>query len=219
MPAFIFDLDGTLVDSVYQHVLAWQFALHECGIDLGLWRIHRKIGMSGGLLLRALSDEVGREFDEPMRKRLEQLHTEEFARLRPRIKAFPGVNELLDTLKQEKIPYAIATSGDLQDVQPLIDLLALPDGMPIVSKKDAANPKPDPALFMKAAEQLNSRSEDTLVVGDSIWDMLAARRAHFLGIGLLTGGYGESEMTAAGAFRVFADPAQMRRHLYEAGIP
>jgi HAD superfamily hydrolase (TIGR01549 family) len=219
VPAFIFDLDGTLVDSVYQHVFAWQFALRECGMDLELWRIHRKIGMSGGLLLRALSDEVGRPFDEPMRKRLEQFHAEEFARLRSRIKAFPEVNELLATLKREKIPYAIATSGDLQDVQPLIDLLELPGGVPIISKKDAANPKPDPTLFMKAAEQLNSRSEDTLVVGDSVWDMLAARRAHFLGIGLLTGGYGESEMTAAGAFRVFADPAQMRRHLYEAGIP
>jgi HAD superfamily hydrolase (TIGR01509 family) len=219
VPAFIFDLDGTLVDSVYQHVFAWQFALSECGIDLGLWRIHRKIGMSGGLLLRALSDEVGREFDEQMRKRLEQLHTEEFARLRPRIKPFPEVNELLAGLTQERIPYAIATSGDLTDVQPLIDLLQLPDNVPIISKKDAPNPKPDPRLFLKAAEKLRSRSEDTLVVGDSIWDMLAARRAHFLGIGLLTGGYGESEMTGAGAFRVYADPAQMRRHLYEAGIP
>jgi HAD superfamily hydrolase (TIGR01549 family) len=219
VPAFIFDLDGTLVDSVYQHVFAWQFALRECGIDLGLWRIHRKIGMSGGLLLRALSDEVGREFEEATRKRLEQLHTEEFARLRSRIKAFPEAKELLEGLKQEGIPYAIATSGDLQDVQPLIDLLQLPDNVPIISKKDAPNPKPDPTLFLKAAEKLNSRSEDTLVVGDSVWDMLAARRAHFLGIGLLTGGYGESEMTAAGAFRVYADPAHMRRHLYEAGIP
>lgn len=219
MPAFLFDLDGTLVDSVYQHVLAWQFALRECGIDLGVWRIHRKIGMSGSLLLRALSDEVGREFDEPLRKRLEQLHTEEFARLLPRIKAFPEAKELLDGLKDEGIPFAIATSGDLKDVQPLIALLQLPHGVPVISKKDAPIPKPDPALFMKAAEKLHSRSEDTLVVGDSVWDMLAARRAHFLGIGLLTGGYGESEMTAAGAFRVFADPAQMRRHLYEAGIP
>jgi HAD superfamily hydrolase (TIGR01509 family) len=219
VPAFIFDLDGTLVDSVYQHVFAWQFALRECGIDLALWRIHRKIGMSGGLLLRALSDEVGREFDEPMRKRLEALHTEEFARLRPRIKAFPEANELLAWLQQERIPFALATSGDLEDVQPLIDLLQLPDEVPVISKKDAPNPKPDPRLFLKAAEKLRSRSEDTLVVGDSVWDMLAARRAHFLGIGLLTGGYGESEMTAAGAFRVYADPAHMRRHLYEAGIP
>jgi HAD superfamily hydrolase (TIGR01549 family) len=217
--AFIFDLDGTLVDSVYQHVFAWQFALRECGMDMGLWRIHRKIGMSGGLLLRALGDEIGREFDEPVRKRLEQLHTEEFARLRPRIRAFPEAKDLLDDLKRENIPYAIATSGDLQDVQPLIELLDLPEDVPIISKKDAPTPKPDPALFLKAAQKLRTRSEDTLVVGDSVWDMLAARRAHFLGVGLLTGGYGESEMTGAGAFRVYADPAHMRRHLYEAGIP
>lgn len=219
MPAFIFDLDGTLVDSVYQHVFAWQFALRELGIEIGLWRVHRKIGMSGGLLLRALSEETGREFDETTRKKLEQLHTEEFARLRPQIKPFPEAVELLNTLQERKIPYAIATSGGLQDVQPLIDLLQIRDGVPIVSKQDAPNPKPDPTLFLKASEKLKSRSEDTLVVGDSVWDMLAARRAHFLGIGLLTGGYGESEMSGAGAFRVFADPAQLRRHLYEAGIP
>ena len=219
MPAFIFDLDGTLVDSVYQHVFAWHSALRQCGIDMGMWRIHRKIGMSGGLLLRALSDETGREFDESMRLRLEQLHTGEFARLRPQISAFSEVEELLNDLKRDGHPFAIATSGDLKDVQPLLDLLHLPDDVPIISKKDANNPKPDPALFLKAAARLGSRSEDTLVVGDSVWDMLAAQRAHFLGIGLLTGGYGESEMTSAGAFRVYADPAHMRRHLYEAGIP
>ena len=219
MPAFIFDLDGTLVDSVYQHVFAWHTALRECGVDIEIWRLHRKIGMSGGLLLRALSEEVDRHFDEPMRKRLEELHTQEFAKLRSQVKPFPEVSDLFNDLKKNKIPYAIATSGGLEDVQPLIDMLDLPSSVPIVSKKDAPNPKPDPTLFLKAAEKLNARSHETLVVGDSIWDMLAAQRAHFLGIGLLTGGYGESELTAAGAFRVYADPAQMRRHLYEAGIP
>jgi HAD superfamily hydrolase (TIGR01509 family) len=219
VPAFIFDVDGTLVDSVYQHVFAWHTALRECGMDVGLARVHRKIGMSGALLLRALSEEAGREFDEPTRKRLEDLHTREFATLRPQIKPFPEVRELLNELKERDIAYALATSGDLKDVQPLIDMLQLPDSVPIVSKQDAPNPKPDPALFLKAAEKLNAPSHETLVVGDSVWDMLAARRAHFLGIGLLTGGYGESELTAAGAFRVYADPAEMRRHLYEAGIP
>lgn len=219
MPAFILDLDGTLVDSVYQHVLAWHSALRECGFDLGMWRIHRKIGMSGALLLRALSEELGRELDDETRERVEKAHSEEFAKLRPAIRPFPEVRELLDDFKANGTPYAIATSGDLHDVQPLIDLVGLPPEIPIVSKQDAPNPKPDPRLFLKAAEKLGVPSEETLVVGDSVWDMLAARRAHFLGIGLLTGGYGESEMTGAGAFRVYADPAQMRRHLYEAGIP
>jgi HAD superfamily hydrolase (TIGR01549 family) len=219
VPAFIFDLDGTLADSVYQHVIAWHAALRECGLEIAMWRLHRKIGMSGALLLRAFADEAGREFGDELKERLEALHTEHFARLRPNIKAFPEVPELFADLQQRKLKFAIATSGDLKDVQPLLELVQLPDGIPVISKKDASNPKPDPALFLKAAEKLGSRSEDTIVVGDSVWDMLAARRAHFLGIGLLTGGYGESEMTGAGAFRVFADPAQLRRHLYEAGIP
>lgn len=219
MPAFIFDLDGTLVDSVYQHVYAWHAALRDHGLDVAMWRIHRKIGMSGDLLLRALSEDLGRELDEDLRKQLEEKHAEEFAHLRPAIRPFPQVKDLLDDFKREKIPYAIATSGDLKDVQPLLDLIELPDDVPVISKKDAPNPKPDPRLFLKAAEKLGVRSEETLVVGDSVWDMLAARRAHFLGIGLLTGGYGEAEMTAAGAFRVYGDPAEMRGHLYEAGIP
>ena len=219
MPAFIFDLDGTLVDSVYQHIAAWHSALRACGYDLAMWRLHRKIGMSGGLLLRAFSDELGHDLDEATKKRLENLHTQTFAQLRAQIRPFPEVGELLAELEQRKIPYAIATSGDLKDVQPLLDLVNLPKHVPIVSKQDAPNPKPDPALFLKAAEKLKSRAEETMVVGDSVWDMLAARRANFLGIGLLTGGYGESEMTGAGAFRVFADPAQLRRHLYETGIP
>lgn len=219
MPAFILDLDGTLVDSVYQHVFAWHVALRACGLDVAMWRIHRKIGMSGGLLLRALSQELGRELDDDIRKQLEEKHSQEFARLRPSIRLFPEVKELLQDFKEKGIPYAIATSGDLRDVQPLLDLIELPDGVPIVSKRDAPNPKPDPRLFLMAAEKLGVPSEETLVVGDSVWDMLAAKRAHFLGIGLLTGGYGEGEMTAAGALRVYGDPAQMRGHLYEAGIP
>lgn len=219
MPAFIFDLDGTLADSVYQHVIAWHTALRECGLEIAMWRLHRKIGMSGALLLRAFADEAGRDFDDALKSRLEHLHTEHFARLRGGIKAFPEVPELFADLQKRDLKFAIATSGDLKDVQPLLDLAQVPRGVPVISKKDAPNPKPDPALFLKAAEKLGSRSEDTIVVGDSVWDMLAARRAQFLGIGLLTGGYGESEMTGAGAFRVFADPAQLRRHLYEAGIP
>src|SRR5690348_4120789 len=93
VPAFILDLDGTLVDSVYQHVFAWHTALRECGYDLNMWRIHRKIGMSGALLLRALSEELGSELDDEARKRVEQKHSEEFAKLRPAIRPFPEVRE------------------------------------------------------------------------------------------------------------------------------
>jgi HAD superfamily hydrolase (TIGR01549 family) len=218
VPAFILDLDGTLVDSVYQHVFAWQKALQECGYDLPLWRIHRKIGMSGALLMNALALELGETLDEAISKRLEGIHSSEFARLRPTIKPFAGVRELLELFRNNGVRCAIATSGHRRDVQPLLEMIGIGNEVPVVAKEEAQNPKPDPELFLKAAQAVGSRSEETIVVGDSVWDMLAARRAHFLGVGLLTGGYAESEMTAAGAYRVFADPEQLRHHLHEMGV-
>ena len=217
MARFILDLDGTLVDSVYQHVVAWHQALQSCGYDLPSWLIHRKIGMSGGLLLSALSRELGVRIDEATRKRLEATHSEEFARLRSTVRPFPGARELLQTLRRAKVAFAIATSGDRSDVEPLARLVDAQD-VPTVFKSDAPLPKPDPGLLLAAAAKLADSEQETMVVGDSVWDMLAARRAHFLGVGLLTGGYGESELTAAGAYRVYADPAQMLEHLHEIGV-
>jgi HAD superfamily hydrolase (TIGR01549 family) len=214
---FILDLDGTLVDSVYQHVYAWHVALQSCGYDLPMWQIHRKIGMSGGLLIRSLSNELGQPIGEAAKKSLESRHSQEFARLRETIAPFPGARELLQALKAASVPFAIATSGDRSDVEPLLRLVDAHEGVPITFKADAPLPKPDPGLLLAAVAKL-PESQETFVVGDSVWDMLAARRAHFLGIGLLTGGYGESELTAAGAYRVYADPQQMLSHLHEIGV-
>jgi HAD superfamily hydrolase (TIGR01549 family) len=214
---FILDLDGTLVDSVYQHVYAWHVALQSCGYDLPMWQIHRKIGMSGGLLIRALSDELGAPIDDAAKKRLESAHSEEFARMRETVAPFPGARELLQSLKSAKVPFAIATSGDRSDVEPLLRLVDAHEDIPVIFKSDAPLPKPDPGLLLAAAGKL-PEAQETFVVGDSVWDMLASRRAHFLGIGLLTGGYGESELTAAGAYRVYADPQQMLSHLHEIGV-
>lgn len=218
MTAFILDLDGTLVDSVYQHVLAWDSALQECGMPLGMWRLHRKIGLGDDFLVNGLSLELGRSIDEETSKKLQSLHGKAFAGMRDSIRPFAGANELLRSFEENGVKYAIATTGKREDVQPLLDKLEVPRGVPVLFKEDATNPKPSPDLFLNAAKKLNTPSEETMVVGDSVWDMLAARRAHFLGIGLLCGGYAESEMTAAGAFRVYADPAQLRDHLYEAGV-
>jgi HAD superfamily hydrolase (TIGR01509 family) len=216
--AFILDLDGTLVDSVYQHVFAWHTALKRCGFTLPMWRLHRKIGMSGSLLMDALETELQRDIDESTAKRLEAIHSEEFARLHPTIAPLDGANELLQSFRENGVAYAIATTGHRKDAEPLLQMLRLPSDVPVVTKEDASTPKPSPELFLSAAAKLGSPSEETMVVGDSVWDMLAARRAHFLGIGLLCGGYAESEMTGAGAFRVFADPGQLREHLHEAGV-
>ncbi|HEV3153155.1 MAG TPA: HAD family hydrolase [Candidatus Baltobacteraceae bacterium] len=218
MTAFILDLDGTLIDSVYQHVFAWHSALRSCGFTLPMWRIHRKIGMSGGLLLQALALELNREIDAELGKKLEDAHSQIYATLRESTSAFDHVRELLETFERLDVPYAIATTGSLRDTEPSIEQLHLPDNVPVITREDTGKPKPDPSLFLAAAKKLRTRSEETMVVGDSVWDMLAARRAHFLGIGLLSGGYAESELTGAGAYRVFADAGDLRRHLHEAGV-
>lgn len=183
-----------------------------------MWRIHRKIGMSGGLLLRALALELQTGLDDDIGRRLEELHGSEYARLRESAHVFDKVPELLKTLREHRVQYAVASTGSREDTQASIDLLALPPDVPVITRETTGKPKPDPSLFMAAAAKLGSRSEETMVVGDSVWDMLAARRAHFLGIGLLSGGYAESELTGAGAFRVYADAAELLARLHETGV-
>ena len=218
MPAFIFDLDGTLVDSVYQHVMAWHTALRECGYDLSVWRIHRRIGMSGGLMMRALTRELNMELDEATVKRLTELHAKEFERRAPAISVLPGARELLEELRALQIPYIVATSGRIESAQPMLKLLGIAEDEPVITREKVKHAKPDPDLFLAAAKALHVRDVDTMVVGDSVWDMLAARRANFLGVGLLSGGYGQQELEQAGAYRVYADPEEMRRHLDELGV-
>ena len=110
-PAFVFDLDGTLVDSVYQHVLAWREALEEASLSLSVWRIHRRIGMSGGLFVRALMREIGRPVTSHEAERLQQRHAEAYKRYLPQVRPLPGAKALLDYLKESGVPHAIATSG------------------------------------------------------------------------------------------------------------
>jgi HAD superfamily hydrolase (TIGR01509 family) len=217
LPAFIFDLDGTLVDSVYQHVMAWHAALRECGFDLSVWRIHRRIGMSGGLMIRALARELDMPLDEAIIKRLNELHEQEFKRRIPSISPLPGARELLAELRELDISYILATSGTKADAGPMLELLGR-TGENIVTREDVKRAKPDPDLFLTAAHKLHAKDVEAMVVGDSVWDMLAARRANFLGVGVLSGGYGQQELEQAGAFRVYADPEEMRRHLDELGV-
>jgi HAD superfamily hydrolase (TIGR01509 family) len=217
LPAFIFDLDGTLVDSVYQHVMAWHAALRECGFDLSVWRIHRRIGMSGGLMIRALARELDMPLDEATLKRLSELHEQEFKRRIPSISPLPGARELLTELRELELPYILATSGTKADAGPMLELLGRPDEN-IITREDVKRAKPDPDLFLTAAKKLHVKDVEAMVVGDSVWDMLAARRANFLGVGVLSGGYGQQELEQAGAFRVYADPEEMRRHLDELGV-
>ena len=216
--AFLFDLDGTLVDSVYHHVLAWQEALDAAGIRLSVWRIHRKIGMSGGLLANALLRETGREVSTEEAARLRTLHADAYARHLDLVRPLPGAHELLTLLGDLGVPFAIATSGYAESALPVIKLLGLGEDVPVITRDLVARAKPDPDLFLAAAQRLGVDITDAVVIGDSVWDLLAARRARALGIGLLSGGYGEDELQRAGAYRVYEDPQGMLEHLDEVGV-
>ena len=215
---FLFDLDGTLVDSVYQHVLAWNQALDAEGISLSVWRIHRKIGMSGGLFTNQLLRETGRAISDEHVARLGRLHAEAYGRLSGQIRPLPGAKALLDTLAAAGIPWAIATSGRMETARVNLDALGVdPDRVPVVTRDMVKYAKPDPDLFLAAAERLGKPIETAVIVGASIWDMLAARRCRGLGVGLLSGGYGTEELERSGAVRVYEDPADLLEHLDEVG--
>jgi HAD superfamily hydrolase (TIGR01509 family) len=214
--AFLFDLDGTLVDSVYNHVRAWHVALRENGLDLSVWRIHRKIGMSGGLFTTQLERELGRPIGEATLERLRDRHAELFRELSADVPPLPGAIELIQELTKQRHPWAIATSGRMRTAQAnLLSLGVDPQSATVVTRDEVRYAKPDPDLFVEAARRLGTRTQGSYVIGDSIWDMYAAARCGALGIGLLSGGYGEDELERAGAMRVFEDPADMLLHLDE----
>ena len=214
----LFDLDGTLIDSVYQHVLAWRQALEAEGIDIPVWSIHRKIGMSGGLFARALLRETGATLGPDGVDRLQAGHRDAFVRYAPGVRPLPGAVALLRHLSDIGSPWAIATSGRRETAGPTLVELGVPDDVPVITRDQVERAKPDPDLFLAAAGALDLPIEDCVVVGDSVWDLLAAQRARALGVGLLSGGYGKEELERAGAFRVYEDPADLFRHLDEVGI-
>lgn len=218
MPAFLFDLDGTLVDNVYQHVLAWREALERSGLELAVWRIHRRIGMSGGLLINNLFRETGHRVTAEEAERVQKYHTEAYHRLVTAVRPLPGARELLTYLTEMRVPWAIATSGRIENARPTLQALGVPPDTPVVTRNEVRHAKPDPDLFIAAAQRLGVDITDSFVVGDSVWDMLAGRRARALGIGLLSGGYGSDELKGAGAYRVYDDPADLLRHLDECGV-
>jgi HAD superfamily hydrolase (TIGR01549 family) len=216
--SFLFDLDGTLVDSVYQHVLAWQEALHAADIELSVWRIHRRIGMSGGLFTEMLLREVPVEITPTLIETLQKQHAEAYGRLVRWVRPLPGAAALLDYLTRAQIPWAIATSGRMATAKYNLELLGVDPGQAaVITRDEVRRAKPDPDLFLAAAVRLNTDIASAVIVGDSIWDMLAARRARGLGVGVLSGGYGKDELERSGAIRVYEDPADLLRHIDEIG--
>jgi HAD superfamily hydrolase (TIGR01509 family) len=218
MPALIFDLDGTLIDTVYAHVFAWQRALAEAGLPIEGWRIHRRIGMSGGLFTRAVGQELGRPLTEAEVGSIQARHGELFRELLPERRPLPDAVELLADLRTAGIAYGIATSGRRPEIDASLNALGLDAETVVVERGDVRRAKPEPDLFLACAAQLGVSPEECYVVGDAVWDLLAARRARMLSIGLLSGGYGEDELIRAGAFRVYRDPKELRESLGELGL-
>jgi len=146
------------------------------------------------------------------------LHAQAFRRYADQVRPLPGAADLLTYLAKAKVPHAIATSGKIESAGPSLKTLGIPLDMPIITRDMVNRAKPDPDLFLAAAEKLGVNIEHSVVVGDSIWDLLAARRARALSVGLLSGGYGEEELVRAGAYRVYEDPADLFNHLDEVGV-
>jgi len=218
VPALIFDLDGTLVDTVYAHVFAWQKALSEQDMAVDGWKIHRRIGMSGGLFTRAVGRELGRELSEAEAAAVQDRHGELYAELLPERRALPGAAELLAELRAQGVVHGIATSGRRPEINASLAAIGVADETVVVARGDVPRAKPAPDLFLECARRLGAEPEDSFAVGDAVWDLLAARRARMLSIGLLSGGYGGAELTSAGAFRVYRDAAELHASLDELGI-
>lgn len=218
MQALIFDLDGTLVDTVYAHVFAWQRTFAEAGMAIDGWRIHRRIGMSGGLFARAAGRELGRVLTPAETRRLEERHGALFRELLPERRPLPGAVELLRYLRQLGIPLGIATSGRRPEIDASLRALDIAPQVVVIERGDVERAKPEPDLFLACQQRLGVEVRDCYVVGDAVWDILAARRAGMLGIGLLTGGYGEDELYRAGAFQVYRDPGELQQSLDDLGL-
>jgi beta-phosphoglucomutase-like phosphatase (HAD superfamily) len=149
MSAFLFDLDGTLVDSVYQHVLAWRSALEAVGISVAVWQIHRRIGMSGGLFAQALVGETGRAISNEESDHLRRLHTEAYLAMASQVRPLPGARALLTHLRRIQVPFAIATSGRMESAGPALRLLDIDRSVPVVTRDQVAHAKPDPDVSVR----------------------------------------------------------------------
>jgi HAD superfamily hydrolase (TIGR01509 family) len=174
--------------------------------------------MSGGLFARAAAREIGRPLSPEEAESLQRRHGELFRELLPERRPLPGAVELLAELRTAGVEHGIATSGRRPEIDSSIEALGVPAETVVIARGDVERAKPEPDLFLACAERLGIQPSDCYVIGDAVWDLLAARRAGMLSVGLLSGGYGEDELTRAGAFRVYRDAEELRRSLDELGV-
>lgn len=218
MKAFLFALDGTLVDSTYQHVAVWTTALRDAGLPIPVVDIHRRVGMNGRPMLKALDRTFELGLSRTQRDALERAHADAFALVREEAILIAGANRISEELERLGIRMAIVTSGSHDDAQTYFDRLKLTPSTLCITRDDEARSKPASNQLKRAFKQLRVDPHDAAFVGDSSWDMLASRTAGSFGIGVLSGGYSREELTASGAFRVYRDVAELLKHLEEIGI-
>jgi HAD superfamily hydrolase (TIGR01509 family) len=220
MKALIFDLDGTLIDTVFAHVLAWQRSFAELkGLAVPAWSIHQKIGLSGRLLALAVGRELNQVILAEEAAQLDQRHSAIMKEiLLPQAPPLPGAAELLRDLRKRDIPHGIATSSKRDDLAGPLKTLDVPRDAVIICADDVKDAKPEPDLFLSCSSRLGIPAASCFAIGDAVWDMLAARRAGILSIGLLTGGVDRDSLAEAGAYRVYHSPAELHQRLFELGL-
>jgi HAD superfamily hydrolase (TIGR01549 family) len=201
----VLDVDGTLVDTVYHHVIAWDQAFSDVGVHIPLWRIHRAIGMGGD---RLVAEVGGEQLEAEHGDRVRTLHDERFGRVLDDIHPLPGAADLMRTLRDRGLNVVIASSGEAEQTERLLTLV---DGDELAHARttsaDVDSSKPAPDLIDAAIERVGG--ESAAVIGDAVWDMAAGRKGGHHCIGLLCGGFSEAELSKAGADQVFESPRDL----------
>ncbi len=218
MKALLFDLDGTLVDSTYQHVAAWTKAFRNAGLGIPVVEIHRRVEMNGSLMLKALDRTFDLGLSQTQRDALERAQAEAFAHVRDEAILVGGADRISRELDGLGIRMAVVTSASREDAQTYLDRLDLVPSTICITREDDSSSKPASDQLRRAFKELRVDPHDAAMVGDSTWDMLSSRTAGCLGIGVLTGGYSREELSASGAFRVYRDVAELLERLEEIGI-
>lgn len=205
--AVLFDVDGTLVDSNYLHVHAWRRAFHDLGLDVDSWRVHRAIGKGSGKLLRTLlGDDDAERVGDDVKERHTRYYLETAELLRP----FDHAPDLVRALAAKGVRVVLATSAGPDELDVLRKVLDVDDVVAdIVAGADVEATKPDPEPVLAALEKAGTTPENTLFVGDAVWDVRAATKAGVRTVAVLSGGVGAAELTDAGAIATYDDVAAL----------
>jgi HAD superfamily hydrolase (TIGR01549 family) len=208
-PAAILDVDGTLVDSVYHHALAWHRSIRRSDLEIPVWRVHRLIGMGGDQIVKTLFDE---EVERTCGDAIRAAEKEEYEPLMSEVRPLAGARELTAVLKDRGHRVVLASSAKADELDVYIDLAEVRDlADASTSSADVEATKPNPDLVVRALEEVGGGS--AVMIGDSIWDCEAAKRAEVPTVGLLTGGFAEGELREAGAEAVFPSLDELCRSL------